>query len=564
KPKTRNIRKKVTVDDEDADSISDQSLLLSTATTTTTPATPATLTKKTKKLKSHVKLSFGIEEEALGFSEDEGGEVYVSKVQANRRTPGTKPRKLYLDVRSLPKNLESGTEAPTYTKEILSQLKESTPNTPPSFTEDALVAEKFPSTIGTGPITGIPDPATIHAAKKKREMLRQRAVSGAPEYISLSDETDVISTSGKKLESRLVREEDEADDVDAATEVSQLLLEKSEEEVLKLKINDPFRKNQKTVEEALEWKIKTKSREYLETLQNRQDADLKCMFVILRVELNSKLLAEISELRKEYAKIPELRKKYAEIEAGNVKLRQVIEESIELKTRFEELEKNNKTDTAKLTAENTELKDRITKLEQKQTQVITNELRASSTTKSESLTELEESEIRCSALPPATSLPQDDTSKQMSEDASDISDIASNTKSLEDKAIDEFLDGVHKKRHLADLAEWNNEYDIASQEYLQLKALHPNPTKNVTKVGSRNANQMPADGGSSIIIHNSTLSRNSSGNSLEIGSIAKSFVDEMTPQQQMPQQQMLFSSFFVALAIRMKVTKQQTVMGLIQ
>ncbi|CAG8715357.1 13443_t:CDS:2, partial [Acaulospora colombiana] len=71
-----------------------------------------------------------------------------------------------------------------------------------------------------------------------------------------------------------------------ATEVSRSLLEKSEEEILKLKINDPFRKNQKTVEEALEWKIKTKSREYLEPLQNRQDADLKCMFVILRVGLH--------------------------------------------------------------------------------------------------------------------------------------------------------------------------------------------------------------------------------------------------------------------------------------
>ena len=45
--------------------------------------------------------------------------------------------------------------------------------------------------VYVGPITGIPDPATIHAAKKKREMLRQRAAGGAPEYISLSDETDV-------------------------------------------------------------------------------------------------------------------------------------------------------------------------------------------------------------------------------------------------------------------------------------------------------------------------------------------------------------------------------------
>ncbi|CAG8784620.1 1487_t:CDS:2, partial [Acaulospora morrowiae] len=47
--------------------------------------------------------------------------------------------------------------------------------------------------------------------------------------------------------------------------------------------------------------------------------------------------------------------------------------------------------------------------------------------KSESLTELEESEIQCSASPSVTSLPQDDISKQMSENTSDISDIASNS-----------------------------------------------------------------------------------------------------------------------------------------
>ncbi|CAG8551534.1 7169_t:CDS:2, partial [Ambispora gerdemannii] len=71
-----------------------------------------------------------------------------------------------------------------------------------------------------------------------------------------------------------------------ATEVSRSLLEKSEEEILKLKINDPYRRDQKTVEEALKWKIEKKSREYLEPLKNRQDADLKCMFVILRVGLH--------------------------------------------------------------------------------------------------------------------------------------------------------------------------------------------------------------------------------------------------------------------------------------
>ncbi|CAG8574440.1 18358_t:CDS:2 [Dentiscutata erythropus] len=59
-------------------------------------------------------------------------------------------------------------------------------------------------------------------------------------------------------------------------------------------------------------------------------------------------------------------------------LKQAIEENAVLKIRFEELEKKHKTDTAKLTAKNAELKDRVTKLEQKQTQIITNDLDASS------------------------------------------------------------------------------------------------------------------------------------------------------------------------------------------
>ncbi|RHZ54561.1 hypothetical protein Glove_426g37 [Diversispora epigaea] len=70
---------------------------------------------------------------------------------------------------------------------------------------------------------------------------------------------------------------------------------------------------------------------------------------------NSKLVAEIDELRKKCAKV----------EAENVKLRQVIGESIELKTRFEELEKKNKKDITNLSAENSELKIKVAKLELK-------------------------------------------------------------------------------------------------------------------------------------------------------------------------------------------------------
>src|SRR4051794_17238931 len=63
-------------------------------------------------------------------------------------------------------------------------------------------------------------------------------------------------------------------------------------------------------------------------------------------ELNSKLLAEIAELRKENAEIPELREKLLKFaEAENAKLKQIIEENArrdsenaELKSRVGELE----------------------------------------------------------------------------------------------------------------------------------------------------------------------------------------------------------------------------------
>ncbi|RIB09665.1 hypothetical protein C2G38_2044133 [Gigaspora rosea] len=84
-------------------------------------------------------------------------------------------------------------------------------------------------------------------------------------------------------------------------------------------------------------------------------------FKIDLLEQNSKLVAEISELKK----------KYTEVEAKNVKLRLVMEENTDLKTRLEVLEKKNKTDTTILIAENVELKDRVTKLEQNQIQIIT-------------------------------------------------------------------------------------------------------------------------------------------------------------------------------------------------
>jgi hypothetical protein len=53
---------------------------------------------------------------------------------------------------------------------------------------------------------------------------------------------------------------DKDQDWQEATEVSRSLLEKSEDEILSLEISDRYRLNQKTVLEALESKIKTKSK----------------------------------------------------------------------------------------------------------------------------------------------------------------------------------------------------------------------------------------------------------------------------------------------------------------
>ncbi|CAG8551252.1 15301_t:CDS:2, partial [Gigaspora rosea] len=66
-----------------------------------------------------------------------------------------------------------------------------------------------------------------------------------------------------------------------ATKVSRSLLGKSEEEILGLKIDDEHRKGQKTVAEALEYKINTKKK-YLGPLSKRNDADLKSVFIVLR------------------------------------------------------------------------------------------------------------------------------------------------------------------------------------------------------------------------------------------------------------------------------------------
>ncbi|CAG8529352.1 123_t:CDS:2, partial [Cetraspora pellucida] len=74
-------------------------------------------------------------------------------------------------------------------------------------------------------------------------------------------------------------------------------------------------------------------------------------------EQNSKLIVEITELKKKYAGVEA---ENIEVKAENAKLRWFIKENTELKTRIEELEKNR----IETTTENAKLKARVVKLEQ--------------------------------------------------------------------------------------------------------------------------------------------------------------------------------------------------------
>jgi hypothetical protein len=76
------------------------------------------------------------------------------------------------------------------------------------------------------------------------------------------------------------------ENIQETTKISSLLLKKSEDEILKLEVNNPDQSNLKTVGEILEWKIKKQSKEYLELLKKQEDESLKCLFIVLRVGLH--------------------------------------------------------------------------------------------------------------------------------------------------------------------------------------------------------------------------------------------------------------------------------------
>lgn len=122
-----------------------------------------------------------------------------------------------------------GSNTPAYTKSYLSELKASTPSTPPPRrAQQAIVDEDGDVSldVGTGDEdvsmdvfseSAIPAESSILAAKQKRERLRTTGVS--EDFISLSV-TERREDDGPHPESRLAREEDELGDGDDGTHFS--------------------------------------------------------------------------------------------------------------------------------------------------------------------------------------------------------------------------------------------------------------------------------------------------------------------------------------------------------
>lgn len=107
---------------------------------------------------------------------------------------------------------DSSPASSSYSTEVIESLKKNTMSRPAQAVDhdEALLAEKFPSSVRAAAAPGdIPTAHAIQAAKKKREQMR-KAGNGAPE--EGADEEEFIALNDASEHRRLIREEDEVGD----------------------------------------------------------------------------------------------------------------------------------------------------------------------------------------------------------------------------------------------------------------------------------------------------------------------------------------------------------------
>ncbi|KAI8996079.1 nineteen complex-related protein 2-domain-containing protein [Gaertneriomyces semiglobifer] len=197
-PKSKNVRQKVQIYDEDDPNPNPQSDAgMATSIADSAPAAPK-ITPRPPKGRSTplMKMSFADDEEAENFTVKKPTTERKRMMKANVNRDLIPERKLET--------------TSSYTAEALRSLRESQKAVPPRTTTDTDEYFSSAAEAKEGPLTdGIPDASVIQAARKAREQKRAAAANAINDgdFISLSESTEV----GKhqKAESRLVTEEQE-------------------------------------------------------------------------------------------------------------------------------------------------------------------------------------------------------------------------------------------------------------------------------------------------------------------------------------------------------------------
>ena len=165
-------------------------------------------------------------------------------------------------------------------------------------------------------------------------------------------------------------------------------------------------------------------------------------------ELNTKLLAEISELRKENTVIPDLRNK---LSVSDAEIAELKRSNIEFLRANKEYNERRDAENAKLRAgivelksENAELRDRVTKVEQRQ---VLNEPRGASHNSSNNSSP----SFNSVAVPEAITVPTN-SAKRL------------NGKSLEEKEMNNFLVEANKKSVSDEIRQRNKEKKFRDQD----------------------------------------------------------------------------------------------------
>ncbi|KAI8069502.1 nineteen complex-related protein 2-domain-containing protein [Gongronella butleri] len=209
--RTKNIRRKIETSDDEGQ-----------ATEPTVVAQTKLSSKEKSKDKKKTKPTLGL---SFDGEEEEGSDTafQVKKSKASRRLATQRKLEVPAD------EMDVDVAASSYSAASLESLRANTPTMPAHLAHrdadevndtDDLLAAKFPSTMAARVgDTAIPDANAIHAAKKKRERLRQGIkVMDHDDFVRLDDADD--RTGG-----RLIREEDDVGD-DGEAELEQYMGEK--------------------------------------------------------------------------------------------------------------------------------------------------------------------------------------------------------------------------------------------------------------------------------------------------------------------------------------------------